>query len=417
MTAWPSAPWWLPVTPTKVTPPKNLLALTCCRIPATPAPTATAPWTTPPLADYGITGNGSAYLVGTFTIGSNGTSDAYGTQGNLSAGYTTFESAATGSLSDGNATIIDSNVNMGSAAQAGIANDINTNQAVRFAIVADDTNVGASWTPYSAGGNVTTNPQLVLNYTGAPVVSLSASSYSVTERDQNSGNTTPITITVNDPYAASASSTTYIDYSTANGTASSPGDYTGTSGLLAFAPGNTTQTFTVNAVDENTTTTSKTFYVNLTDAGNNTPTSVITTGNATVTVNYIQNLVVTAGNATFNETVVNGNVTGGNVTINFTRSSTGTINGNSSFNWTTSDGTPYTTQGNQTEGNAEAGRDYGYGVGNTTAVSGTYTFTGNQTTGNITIPILAADTFAGTRTFTVNLSSPALEPTWGVWAT
>jgi Calx-beta domain len=63
-----------------------------------------------------------------------------------------------------------------------------------------------------------------------------------------------------------------VDFSTADGTATAPGDYLAASGTVSFAPGETTKTVTVQFNGDTTKEPNETFAVNLANA----------TGNATI---------------------------------------------------------------------------------------------------------------------------------------
>jgi hypothetical protein len=74
-----------------------------------------------------------------------------------------------------------------------------------------------------------------------PSVAFSSSSYSVNE----SAGTATITVTL----SASSSLPVNVYYTTSDGTATEPDDYQGASGLLSFAPGEVSQSFTVSVTD------------------------------------------------------------------------------------------------------------------------------------------------------------------------
>jgi hypothetical protein len=57
-----------------------------------------------------------------------------------------------------------------------------------------------------------------------------------------------------------------VKYATANGTALAGSDYTAASGTLTFAPGQTSQTVTVNVMGNTTVEPNETFAVNLSAA-------------------------------------------------------------------------------------------------------------------------------------------------------
>ena len=61
-----------------------------------------------------------------------------------------------------------------------------------------------------------------------------------------------------------------VSYTTANGTATAGSDYISKSGTLFFAPGETTRTILVRAIDDSTFEPSETFTINLSNAGGGT---------------------------------------------------------------------------------------------------------------------------------------------------
>jgi len=93
-------------------------------------------------------------------------------------------------------------------------------------------------------------------------------SLSINNVSANEGNSgiTPFTFTVT--LSAASASTVTVNFATADGSATAPGDYSATSGTLRFAPGVTTQTVTVNVNGDTTVEPNETFVVNLTGAVN-----------------------------------------------------------------------------------------------------------------------------------------------------
>jgi hypothetical protein len=73
-------------------------------------------------------------------------------------------------------------------------------------------------------------------------VEFSSATYSVSE----SGGSATITVTRSGP----TTGTTTVHYSTSDGTAQAPDDYTSSSGTLTFAPGETSKTFSVPIIDD-----------------------------------------------------------------------------------------------------------------------------------------------------------------------
>jgi hypothetical protein len=59
-----------------------------------------------------------------------------------------------------------------------------------------------------------------------------------------------------------------VNYATANGTATAPGDYSSRSGTLSFSPGVTTQSITVRVNGDNAVEADETYFVNLSGATN-----------------------------------------------------------------------------------------------------------------------------------------------------
>ena len=96
---------------------------------------------------------------------------------------------------------------------------------------------GANGTYYNDSTALTASVTEV-NYPAPPTVDFSSASYSVDEAE--SGRV--VTVRLSHPTAQ----TVTVNYSTADGTATAPGDYAAASGVLSFAPGVTVQTFTVS---------------------------------------------------------------------------------------------------------------------------------------------------------------------------
>ena len=96
--------------------------------------------------------------------------------------------------------------------------------------------------------------------TPSDTIQFSASAYSVKE---NSGSVT-ITVTRSGAAAVNAS----VQYATVNGSAASPGDYTAISGLITFAPGERSKSFSVFVTDDGIRETNETFNVVLSNPAN-----------------------------------------------------------------------------------------------------------------------------------------------------
>ena len=101
----------------------------------------------------------------------------------------------------------------------------------------------------------------------------------VTQAEGNSG-LTPFNFTVT--LSAPSAQTVTVNYATADGTATAPGDYASASGVVTFTPGQTTQTITVNVVGDTTVEPNETFTVNLSSPSAN-ATIAVATGTGTIT--------------------------------------------------------------------------------------------------------------------------------------
>ena len=161
--------------------------------------------------------------------------------------------------------------------------DLNNGTNVRLIVVSQDNTGKADWE-----GNFSTGyPQVQLDVNEAPLVNFTASSYSVNETDQISGDHTIATIAVH--RSGNPTGSLDINYATSDGTAHQPADYTATSGTLHWASGDTTdKTFTVSFNNITTTDASRAINVTLSDHGGNpiAPVFPATGSTATVAINY-----------------------------------------------------------------------------------------------------------------------------------
>jgi muramidase (phage lysozyme) len=97
----------------------------------------------------------------------------------------------------------------------------------------------------------------ILNDDALPVLSID----NVTELEGSGGGFKSFVFTVS--LAGDTALPVTVQYSTANGTAITPSDYTATSGQLTFNPGETSKTITVQVRQDNILETDETFFVNL----------------------------------------------------------------------------------------------------------------------------------------------------------
>jgi hypothetical protein len=101
----------------------------------------------------------------------------------------------------------------------------------------------------------------ILNNDALPTLSIN----NVTVTEGNTGTTSAVfTVTL----SAASGQTVTVDYATADGTATAPGDYTEASDTLTFAPGVTSRTLTVFVVGDTMKEKTQTFFVNLSNSTN-----------------------------------------------------------------------------------------------------------------------------------------------------
>jgi hypothetical protein len=176
--------------------------------------------------------------------------------------------------------------------------------------------------------------------------------------------------------SAASGQTITVAYATANGTATSPADYTGVSGTLTFAPGVTSQTVNVPVVGDVLDEATETAVLNLSSAVNATiadSQGVLTiTDNDTAPSLAINNVSVIEGNS-------------GTKTVTFTVTLSAASGQTISVNYATANGT------------ASSATDY-------VATSGTLTFAAGTTTRTITVTIRGDTSREASETFVVNLS-------------
>ena len=206
----------------------------------------------------------------------------------------------------------------------------------------------------------------------AGTVQFSAATYSASE---NAGTAT-ITVT----RSGGTSGPLTVNYSTANGTAMAGQDYTSTSGVLTFAMGETSKTFTIPIADDAFNEANET--VNLTLTTTTAGTVIGTQGTAVLTIvdnDPLPGLSVNSGS------IVEGNsgTSDGTFTITLSAPSGQTVK----VNYATADGT------------AIAPGDY-------SARSGTLTFAPGERTKTVAVPIIGDTIVEADETFTLTLSNP-----------
>jgi ribosomal protein L35AE/L33A len=179
--------------------------------------------------------------------------------------------------------------------------------------------------------------------------------------------------------SSASGQTVSVGYSTEDGTATAPADYTATGGSLVFTPGQVTKTVTVRVKGDTLDEIDETFTVNLADAVN----AVIANGTGVGTI--------TDDDPPPTVSVNNATVTEGD---------TGTINANFTVTLSAASGKTITIDYATVDGTATAPADY-------VAGSGTLTFTPGQTTKTVTVPVNGDLLDEANETFIVTLSNPS----------
>lgn len=178
--------------------------------------------------------------------------------------------------------------------------------------------------------------------------------------------------------AAAATAPVTVNYATANGTATAGSDYTGLSGTVSFAPGETVKTIAIAVTGDTMFEANETFAVNLSGASAN---ARLQTASATGTiVNDDQQVVRTLAISSVSATESSG-------TFVFTVTLSQAVATSVSVRFATANGT------------ATAGR-----TGDYTSTSGTLTFHPGQTTKTIPVSVRNDTLVEPTESFYVDLS-------------
>ncbi|MGZ5387639.1 MAG: Calx-beta domain-containing protein, partial [Solirubrobacterales bacterium] len=197
----------------------------------------------------------------------------------------------------------------------------------------------------------------------------------VSVAEGNSGQTpAQFTVSLN---AASANPVT-VNYATANGTATAPGDYASATGTVTFAPGDTSETVTVQVNGDTAVEPNETFNVNLSGA----------TGNAAI------------ADGTGVGTITNDDVAGSTISINDVSVAEGN-SGQTPAQFTVSlsapQAAPVTVAFATANGTAVAPGDYA-------SATGTVTFAPGDTSETVTVQVNGDTAVEPNETFNVNLS-------------
>jgi LEA14-like dessication related protein len=236
-----------------------------------------------------------------------------------------------------------------------------------------------------AGGCVDTNDN-ASDFLGAPPNPRNSSApvgdckpdVTINDVTVSEGNSGTVNATLTVTLSAISANTVTVNYSTADGTATSPADYQSTSGLLTFNPGDLTKTIVVAVKGDTLDEPSETFFVNLSTATN----AVLVDNQGQVTISEndpapslsINDISVAEGDS-------------GTTTANFTVTLSAASGQMVTVSYATADNT------------ALAGSDY-------QAASETLTFNPGQTAKSIPITINGDTTSEQNETFFVNLTTP-----------
>jgi hypothetical protein len=194
------------------------------------------------------------------------------------------------------------------------------------------------------------------------------------------GNAASFIVTLSAPASGSAT----VNYATANGTATAPGDYTAvTNGTVSFSAGQSTKTVTITTVDDSLDENDETFFVNLSN-----PTGGIGIadgqGQGTITDNDLPPSI----------SIADASVTEGQ---------TGQKNLNFTLTLSTASGRTVWIDYATADGSAVAGADY-------VAASGSLSIAAGQTAKTVAVKIIGDSVPEGNEVFNVNLSDNAANP-------
>ena len=206
-----------------------------------------------------------------------------------------------------------------------------------------------------------------------PTISLSGTSLS--EGNFGSSNAT-VTVSLSATYNQTVS----VNYATVDGTALAGSDYTATTGILSFAPGETSKTIQTPVLGDTAVENDETFQIQLSGAAN----AVLGSNAATVTLTNDDAAalpVLAISGTTLAEGQSGASFASVTATLSAASSQIVTVN--------------YATQ----DGTASSGSDY-------VAASGALTFQPGQTSQTIQIPVIGDTTVEADEAFRVTLTSP-----------
>jgi Calx-beta domain-containing protein/uncharacterized protein DUF4214 len=260
-----------------------------------------------------------------------------------------------------------------------VFNDGETSKSISIPIIDNNVPEGAHFLTISlsnpTGGAVlgnTTKTQLSIQDNDYPTVSIS----DVSQAEGNSG-TTVLTFTVTSSDAIT--NDVYVDYSTADGTATAGSDYQSTSGMIKIPAGQKTATLTILVQGDNVIEADETFFVNLSNPNN----AVI--GKAKGKGTIVNDDGTVAATFDFSQPDYSVNEDLGALTLTVTR--TGETSSAGSVDYATADGS------------ATQKADFEY-------TAGTLSFAPGETSKTFQVLINEDDYIEGNETFNVSLSNP-----------
>ncbi len=219
------------------------------------------------------------------------------------------------------------------------------------------------------GTLLTSNLTVYLTDNDASYVQFASTGFSVTEDTNN------VSLEVQRTGVTNTAVT--VGYYTVNSTATAGSDYVATNGLLSFAAGETSRTFSVTVLNDAAAENSEAFFVRLRYPTN---TTLGSPTNFTLTINTNDRSVIAFSAAATSTSESNS-------TVDVTLSRTGTT-----FNTATVDF-------HTTNVTATAGSDY-------TSTNGTVTFTNGQASATITLVVASDATLEPSETFRIRLYNP-----------
>ena len=250
-----------------------------------------------------------------------------------------------------------------------------TNKTVSLVLLEDDAKesvetLSITLSSPSVGTLFTSNLTVYISDNDSSYVTFASAGFSVYENTNN--------VSLELQRTGVTNTAVTVNYFTTNSTALSGSDYVSTNGLVSFAAGETSKTFTVTVLNDIVAENSEAFLVRL-RTPTNTALGTLTNFTLTILTNDKAVIAFSAAATSINES---------NSTVDVTVSRTGTTDNTATVDFTTTNVT------------ATAGSDY-------TATNGTVTFTNGVTSQTITLVLANDVTLESSETFQIRLSNPS----------